>query len=127
MYTNTRVNGQSIKLIFNSGLAGSIVTRQLMDQLADRATKTPIGKIDNFPFKVNSIIISIKVLVIKATQYQALVSNDWLSKTNTELQLSQNGQQTYVPATCDYFKTTYTLAPLIELEEKKAKPIWEAY
>ncbi|KAG9284589.1 hypothetical protein G9A89_004631 [Geosiphon pyriformis] len=34
MYTDVKVNGQVIKLILNSGLAGSIITRQLMDQLS---------------------------------------------------------------------------------------------
>ncbi|KAG9292012.1 hypothetical protein G9A89_017911 [Geosiphon pyriformis] len=33
MYTDIKVEGQSIKLILDSGLAGSIITRQLMDQL----------------------------------------------------------------------------------------------
>ncbi|KAG9289667.1 hypothetical protein G9A89_014402 [Geosiphon pyriformis] len=89
MYTNVKVDGHSIKLILDSGSAGSIITQQLMDQLghrvdwaasaciitADGVTKTPIGKIDDFPFEVNSIITPIKVLVIEATQYQALVGN----------------------------------------------------
>ncbi|KAG9298660.1 hypothetical protein G9A89_012728 [Geosiphon pyriformis] len=52
---------------------------------ADRMTKTPISKIDNFPIKVNGITISIKVLVMEAIHYQALVGNDWLSKTNVML------------------------------------------
>ncbi|KAG9304328.1 hypothetical protein G9A89_019890 [Geosiphon pyriformis] len=75
MYTNMKVNGHVIKLILDSRSADShqvdcaasthIIT-------ADRATKIPIGKIDDFSFKVNSIITPIKVLVIKATQYQAL-------------------------------------------------------
>ncbi|KAG9290030.1 hypothetical protein G9A89_010336 [Geosiphon pyriformis] len=83
MYTNAKVDGHAIKLILDSGLAGSIITRQLMNQLghrvnhaasariitADEVTKTPIGEIDNFPFEVNGIIILIKVLVIEATQY----------------------------------------------------------
>ncbi|KAG9287703.1 hypothetical protein G9A89_004106 [Geosiphon pyriformis] len=83
MYTDTKVEGQSIKLILDSGSADSIITRQLMDQLgcqvdqaasariitADEVTKTPISKIDNFPFEVNGIMTLIKVLVIKATQY----------------------------------------------------------
>ncbi|KAG9296083.1 hypothetical protein G9A89_011935 [Geosiphon pyriformis] len=87
MYTNAKVEGQFIKLILDSGLAGSIITQQLMDQLdcrvdraasariiiADRVTKTPIGKINNFPFEVNGIVTSIKVLVMEATQYQALI------------------------------------------------------
>ncbi|KAG9302012.1 hypothetical protein G9A89_021056 [Geosiphon pyriformis] len=33
MYMNAKVDGHSIKLILDSGLAGSIITRQLMDQL----------------------------------------------------------------------------------------------
>ncbi|KAG9286473.1 hypothetical protein G9A89_014639 [Geosiphon pyriformis] len=52
---------------------------------ANEATKTPIGKIDDFPFEINGIIIPIKVLVMETTQYQALMSNDWLSKTHITL------------------------------------------
>ncbi|KAG9288787.1 hypothetical protein G9A89_023084 [Geosiphon pyriformis] len=33
MYIDAKVEGQSIKLIFNSSSAGSIITRQLIDQL----------------------------------------------------------------------------------------------
>ncbi|KAG9296381.1 hypothetical protein G9A89_014973 [Geosiphon pyriformis] len=148
MYTNAKVDGHSIKLILDSGLAGSIITKQLMDQLGCRvdctasariittngATKTPIGEIDDFPFEVNGIIIPIKVLVMEATQYQVLVENDWLSKTNAildwtmqELQLSQNGQHTHVPAMCGHFKTTNLTTSLIKFEEDKEKPTWEAY
>ncbi|KAG9302021.1 hypothetical protein G9A89_021065 [Geosiphon pyriformis] len=92
--------------------AGSIITWQLMNQLGhrvDRAasariitangvTKTPISKIDDFPFKVNGIMTPIKVLVMKAIQYQALIGNDWLFKVNAtldwntqELQLTYQG------------------------------------
>ncbi|KAG9287353.1 hypothetical protein G9A89_023724 [Geosiphon pyriformis] len=141
MYTNAKVDGHFIKLILNSKLAGSIITKQLMDQLshqvdraastqiitADKTTKTLINEIDNFSIEVNSIIMSIKILVIKATQYQALIGNDWLFKTNVmldwnmqELQLSQN-------ATCGHFKTTNILTPLIELKKEEKKPTWEAY
>ncbi|KAG9291652.1 hypothetical protein G9A89_022071 [Geosiphon pyriformis] len=129
MYTDTKVDGHVIKLILDIDHVASarIIT-------ADGATKTPIGEIDGFSFEVNDIIILIKVLVMEAIQYQALVNNDWLVKTNAvlnwnmqELQLSQNGQHTYVPATCDHFKTTNSTTPLIEFEEKKMKPIWKAY
>ncbi|KAG9285014.1 hypothetical protein G9A89_009824 [Geosiphon pyriformis] len=34
MYIDAKVNGYSIKLILNSESAGSIITRQLMDQLS---------------------------------------------------------------------------------------------
>ncbi|KAG9290256.1 hypothetical protein G9A89_022232 [Geosiphon pyriformis] len=129
MYTNTKVDGHSIKLILDSSLAGSIIIKQLMDQLdhqvdqaasariitADGATKTPIGKIDNFP---------IKVLVMEATQYQALVGNNWLVKTNTMLDWTIQELQF---TTCGHFKTTNSSAPLIDFEEEETKPTWEAY
>ncbi|KAG9298414.1 hypothetical protein G9A89_000413 [Geosiphon pyriformis] len=118
IYTDAKVNGHSIKLILNNRSAGSIIIKQLMDQLGyqvnhaastriittNGATKTSISKIDNFPIEVNSIMVLIKVLVIKATQYQALIGNDWLSKTNPE-QLT-------------HMRTSY---------EEEKKPTWEAY
>ncbi|KAG9294253.1 hypothetical protein G9A89_021612 [Geosiphon pyriformis] len=95
MYTDVKIDGHLIKLILDSGSTGSIITRQLMNQLG---RQTPISKIDDLPIKINGIIVLIKVLIMKATQYQALVGNDWLSKMNAtldwntqELQLSQNG------------------------------------
>ncbi|KAG9286796.1 hypothetical protein G9A89_012346 [Geosiphon pyriformis] len=144
MYTNAKVDGQFIKLILDSSSAGSIITQQLMNQLgrrvdqaasariitADGMTKTPIGKIDDFSFKVNGIVTPIKVLVMKATQYQALIGNDWLSKVNAmlnwniqELQLTYQGQHIRVPATCGHFKTPPREKLLIKLEEEKEKPI----
>ncbi|KAG9284804.1 hypothetical protein G9A89_003727 [Geosiphon pyriformis] len=152
IYTDAKVNGHPIKLILDSGSAGSIITRQLMDQLgrrvnqaasvriitADGATKTPISKIDNFPFEISGLITPIKILVIKATQYQALVGNDWLSKTNAildwttqELQLSQNGQHIRTPTTLDIDHNK--LLPILawdndnnnEKEKQKEKPTWE--
>ncbi|KAG9288799.1 hypothetical protein G9A89_023096 [Geosiphon pyriformis] len=83
MYTDAKVNGHSIKLILDSRSAGSIIIKQLINQLghrvdhaastriitANEATKTLIGKIDDFPIEVNGIIVPIKVLVMKATQY----------------------------------------------------------
>ncbi|KAG9292583.1 hypothetical protein G9A89_006954 [Geosiphon pyriformis] len=152
MYTNAKVDGYSIKLILDSELAGSIITRQLIDQLgcqvdhaastriitADGVTKPPIGEIDDFPIEVNNIIVPIKVLIMKATQYQALIGNDWLFKTNTtldwntqKLQLNQNSQHTWVPATCGHFKPiTMSSTPLIKFEKEKEKqrkkPTWEA-
>ncbi|KAG9291204.1 hypothetical protein G9A89_004607 [Geosiphon pyriformis] len=74
MYIDAKVDGHPIKLILNSAASAKIIT-------ADGATKTPIGEINNFPFEVNGIIILIKVLVMEATQYQALVDNDWNSNS----------------------------------------------
>ncbi|KAG9294439.1 hypothetical protein G9A89_001944 [Geosiphon pyriformis] len=105
IYTDAKVDKQHIKLILDSRLAGSIITKQLIDQLV---TKTLIGKIDNFSIEVNSIIVPIKILNMQ------------------ELQLSQNSQHIHVPITCGHFKTTNTPA-LIEFEEKEKKPTWEAY
>ncbi|KAG9304238.1 hypothetical protein G9A89_019800 [Geosiphon pyriformis] len=99
MYTDVKVDGHFIKLILDSRSAGSIITKQFMDQLgcqvdhtastkiitADGVTKTPIREINDFPIEVNGIIVPIKVLVMEATQYQALVGNNWLSKTNVTL------------------------------------------
>ncbi|KAG9286660.1 hypothetical protein G9A89_012210 [Geosiphon pyriformis] len=142
MYTNAKVEEQSIKLILDSGSTSSIITRQLMDQLAasariitaDEVTKTSISKINNFPFEVNGIVTPIKVLVIEATQYQALVGNDWLFKVNAtldwniqELQLMYQSQHIRIPAMCGHFKTPPREKLLIKLEEKKEKPTWEAY
>ncbi|KAG9287874.1 hypothetical protein G9A89_017469 [Geosiphon pyriformis] len=144
MYTDAKVDGHAIKLILDSRSASSIIIKQLMDQLscqvnyttstriitANGAIKTSIGEINDFSFEINGIIIFIKVLVMEATQYQALIGNDSLSKTNVildwtmqKLQLSQNGQHTCVPVTCGHFKTTNSTTPLIEFEEKEKKPI----
>ncbi|KAG9284413.1 hypothetical protein G9A89_023670 [Geosiphon pyriformis] len=109
MYTDTKVEGQFIKLILDSAASARIIT-------ANGVTKTLISEIDDFPFKVNDIMTLIKVLVMEATQYQAL-----------ELQLTYQGQHICVPATCGHFKTPPREKLLIELEEEKEKPIGEAY
>ncbi|KAG9298851.1 hypothetical protein G9A89_015872 [Geosiphon pyriformis] len=133
MYTDAKVDGHAIKLILNSRSADSIIIKQLMDQLshqvdcaastkiitANGVTKTLIGEIDNFLIEVIGITVSIKVLVMKTTQYQALVGNNCLSKTNVtldwttqELQISQNSQYTRVPAMCGYFKPSIETSTL---------------
>ncbi|KAG9293068.1 hypothetical protein G9A89_016430 [Geosiphon pyriformis] len=97
MYTDAKINEHAIKLIFDNG--ARIIT-------ANGVTKISIGEIDNFLFKVNSIITPIKVLVMKATQYQALVDNNWL-----------------VLAMCRYFKPiTMPSVPLIKFKKEKEKP-----
>ncbi|KAG9297008.1 hypothetical protein G9A89_008594 [Geosiphon pyriformis] len=140
IYTDAKVDSHSIKLILDSGSAGSIITRQLMDQLGcqvdhaasayiitvDRATKTPIGEIDDFLFKINGIIIPIKVLVMEATQYQALMSNNWLLKTHATLDWTTQELQLIFGATCGHFKPS-NAQPFIEFEEETKKPTWEAY
>ncbi|KAG9301740.1 hypothetical protein G9A89_003286 [Geosiphon pyriformis] len=99
MYTEAEVEEKPIRLILNSGSAKSIITHQLMQQLkrnidrpaqtiivtTDGMKKTPVGEIDNFPFTIDGIIIPVKVLVMDAPQYQALVRNNWLQKANANL------------------------------------------
>ncbi|KAG9307626.1 hypothetical protein G9A89_023191 [Geosiphon pyriformis] len=99
MYTEAEIKGKTICLILESRSAGSIITYQLMQQLkknvnqpaqtviviANGMKKTPIGEIDNFSFTLDGITISVKVLVMDAPQYQALVRNDWLQKANANL------------------------------------------
>ncbi|KAG9303524.1 hypothetical protein G9A89_018420 [Geosiphon pyriformis] len=133
IYTDVKIDGHPIKLILDSGRQVD-QTASARIIMANGVTKTPIGKINDLLIEINSIIVPIKVFVIEATQYQALVGNDWLSKTNTtldwntqELQLSQNRQHMRVPAMCGHFKATNTMAPLIDFEEEKPKPTWEAY
>ncbi|KAG9305305.1 hypothetical protein G9A89_007800 [Geosiphon pyriformis] len=74
MYTNAKVERQSIKLILDS-IDRAASTRIIT---ADGATKTPISKINDFPFEVNGIITPIKVLVMEATQYQAFIVINFL-------------------------------------------------
>ncbi|KAG9286450.1 hypothetical protein G9A89_014616 [Geosiphon pyriformis] len=92
MYTEAEVEGKTIYLILDSGSTRSIITYQLIQQLkrnvdrpaqtvivtADDMKKTPVGEIDNFLFTLDGITIPVKVLVMDAPQYQALVGNDWL-------------------------------------------------
>ncbi|KAG9292303.1 hypothetical protein G9A89_009115 [Geosiphon pyriformis] len=83
MYTKATVEGKPICLILDSGLAGSIITYQLIQQLkqninrpaqtvivtADDMKKTTIGEIDDFPFTIDGITIPVKVLIMNAPQY----------------------------------------------------------
>ncbi|KAG9286127.1 hypothetical protein G9A89_010141 [Geosiphon pyriformis] len=149
MYTEATVNNTPIKLILDSGSAGSIVTLQLVNQLgfkvdcaatsqiitADGSTKLPYGKIDSFPFKINGIVIPTKVLVMDDTQYQALVGNDWLTKANAtldwttqELLINYNGHQAKIPATCGHFqKPSTNQRPTFEFEKNPALPAIKTY
>ncbi|KAG9302122.1 hypothetical protein G9A89_020556 [Geosiphon pyriformis] len=149
MYTEATVNNTPIKLILDSRSAGSIITLQLVNQLgfkvdraatsqiitADGSTKLPHDEIDSFPFKINGIVISTKVLVMDATQYQVLVGNDWLTKANAtldwttqELLINYNGHQAKIPAICGHFqKPSANQRPTFEFEENPALPAIETY
>ncbi|KAG9295129.1 hypothetical protein G9A89_006110 [Geosiphon pyriformis] len=148
MYTEAKVKGKAICLILDSRSAGSIITYQLMQQLkrnvdrlaqtviitADGIKKTPVGEIDNFPFTLDGITIPVKVLVMDAPQYQALVGNDWLQKANAnlnwetqELTISYQGQHAWVSATCGTFNKHSEKAPAFEFELEEEKPIIETF
>ncbi|KAG9288761.1 hypothetical protein G9A89_023058 [Geosiphon pyriformis] len=149
MYMEATVNNTPIKLILDSGSAGSIVMLQLVNQLgfkvdraatsqiitADGSTKLPYGEIDSFPFEINGIVIPTKVLVMDTTQYQALVGNDWLTKANAtlnwttqELLINYNGHQAKIPATCGHFqKPSANQRPTFKFEKNSALPAIETY
>ncbi|KAG9285425.1 hypothetical protein G9A89_010900 [Geosiphon pyriformis] len=148
MYTEATVEGKPIRLILDSGSAESIITYQLMQQLqrtvnrpaqtvivtADDIKKTPVGEIDNFLFTIDGITISVKVLVMNTSQYQALVRNDWLLKANAnldwktqELKISYQRQYIIVPVTCGTFNKQSEKAPVFEFEEEKEMPLTKIY
>ncbi|KAG9296207.1 hypothetical protein G9A89_014799 [Geosiphon pyriformis] len=148
MYTEAEVKGKPICLILDSEFAGSIITYQLIQQLkknvdqpaqtvivtADGIKKTPVGKIDNFPFTLDGITIPVKVLIMDAPQYQALVGNDWLQKANAnlnwetqELTISYQGQHAWIPAICGTFNKCSEKAPAFEFEPEEEKPIIEIF
>ncbi|KAG9293698.1 hypothetical protein G9A89_019035 [Geosiphon pyriformis] len=148
IYTEATVEEKPIHLILDSRLAGSIITYQLMQQLkqnvdrpaqtvivtADGMKKTPVEKIDDFPFTINEITIPVKVLVMNAPQYQALVGNNWLLKANAnlnwetqELKILYQRQYAIVPATCGTFNKQSEKAPVFEFEEEKEIPLTETY
>ncbi|KAG9304050.1 hypothetical protein G9A89_005960 [Geosiphon pyriformis] len=101
---------------------------------ANGIKKTPVREIDNFSFTIDGITIPVKVLVIDAPQYQALVGNNWLLKANAnldwetqELKISYQEQYTIVPATCNTFNKQSEKAPVFEFEEEKEMPLTETY
>ncbi|KAG9288453.1 hypothetical protein G9A89_015659 [Geosiphon pyriformis] len=77
-----------------------------------------------FPFKLKEL--STMPLLSGATLEEKPITAMYTDNTQ-ELQLSQNGRHMQVPAICGHFKTTNTTASLINFEEEKPKPIWEAY
>ncbi|KAG9287262.1 hypothetical protein G9A89_008892 [Geosiphon pyriformis] len=99
MYTKATLMQQLQKTV--NRLAQTVIVT------ADGMKKTPVGEIDNFLFTIDEITIPVKVLVMDASQYQALVGNDWLLKANAnldwetqELKISYQEQYTIVLATC---------------------------
>ncbi|KAG9292522.1 hypothetical protein G9A89_002157 [Geosiphon pyriformis] len=96
--------------------------------------KTPVGEIDSFPFTLDEITIPVKVLVIDALQYQALIGNNWLQKANAnlnwetqELTISYQGQHARVSATCGTFNKHSEKAPAFEFELEEEKPLIETF
>ncbi|KAG9293524.1 hypothetical protein G9A89_005527 [Geosiphon pyriformis] len=130
MYINAKVDRHSIKLILDTASI-RIIT-------ANGITKTPIDKIDDFPIEVNGIIVLIKVLVMEATQYQALVGNDWLFKTKAmldwttqELQIKKEKKPTWEVYQVSWADNNYNELPPILLwdndmkEKQREKLTWE--
>ncbi|KAG9291669.1 hypothetical protein G9A89_022088 [Geosiphon pyriformis] len=125
MYTEAEVEGKTIRLILDTQTV--IVT-------ADGMKKTSVGKIDNFPFTLDGITIPVKVLVMDAPQYQALVGNDWLQKANANLNwetqkltISYQEQHARVPAICGTFNKRSEKVPAFEFELEEEKPLIETF
>ncbi|KAG9288710.1 hypothetical protein G9A89_004329 [Geosiphon pyriformis] len=125
IYTEAEVEGKPIRLILNSGSAGSIITYQLMQQLK---RNTPVEEIDNFPFTLDGITIPVKVLVMDAPQ------NDWLQKANAnlnwktqELTISYQGQHARVPVICGIFNKCSEKVPAFKFEPEEKKSIIETF
>ncbi|KAG9290638.1 hypothetical protein G9A89_011601 [Geosiphon pyriformis] len=100
----------------------------------DGIKKTPVGEIDNFLFTLDGITIPVKVLVIDAPQYQALIGNDWLQKANAnlnwetqELTISYQGQHAQIPVICGTFNKCSEKALAFEFEPKEEKPLIETF
>ncbi|KAG9297794.1 hypothetical protein G9A89_000099 [Geosiphon pyriformis] len=125
MYTEAEAKGKPICLILDI---------QTIIVIADGIKKTPVGEINNFLFTIDGITIPVKVLVMDAPQYQALVGNDWLQKANAnlnwktqELTIFYQGQHVQVPATCGTFNKHSEKAPAFEFEPEEEKPIIETF
>ncbi|KAG9306690.1 hypothetical protein G9A89_004237 [Geosiphon pyriformis] len=128
LLSNAVANKQkAITAIYTEATLQKTVDRpaQTVIVIADGMKKTPVGEINNFLFTIDGITIPVKVLVMDAPQYQVLVRNDWLLKTNAnldwetqELKILYQEQHTIVPVTC---------APVFEFEEKKEMPLTETY
>ncbi|KAG9306999.1 hypothetical protein G9A89_003050 [Geosiphon pyriformis] len=111
MYTEATIERKPICLILDTDTTIQIKHRQTSSKvivIADGMKKTPVGEINDFPFTIDGITIPVKVLVMDAPQYQALVENDWLLKANAnlnwetqELKISYQGQYTIVLATSE--------------------------
>ncbi|KAG9299115.1 hypothetical protein G9A89_020428 [Geosiphon pyriformis] len=110
IYTDTKVDGQPIKLILNSCRIDCAASVQIITTYG--AIKTLIGKIDNFFFEINSIITSIKVLIME------LVMTGYPRPTLYLIRTLRNYNSANTANTLEYQQF---------LEEKEKKPIWEAY
>ncbi|KAG9292694.1 hypothetical protein G9A89_008282 [Geosiphon pyriformis] len=133
MYTEATMKGKPIHLILDSGSAGNRPAQTVI-VTADGIKKTPVREIDDFPFTIDGITIPVKVLVMDAPQYQALVGNNWLFKANAnldwetqELKILYQRQYTIVSATCSTFNKQSEKALVFEFEEKKEMPLTETY
>ncbi|KAG9286415.1 hypothetical protein G9A89_014581 [Geosiphon pyriformis] len=118
MYTEAEVEEKSIRLILDSRSTESIITYQLMQQLkrnvnrpaqtvivtADGMKKTPVEEIDNFLFTLDGITIPVKILIMDAPQYQALV-----------------------PVICGTFNKRSEKAPAFEFKPEEEKPIIKTF
>jgi hypothetical protein len=116
------VNGFKVPATIDSGAATSIIARNTMEQLGfdiEEATNCKIisangnkteslGRIKDFPVKINGNTIPINVEVMETDSYHILLGNDWMMKAgasynwkNQELTLNWRNQTIKTPASCE--------------------------
>ncbi|KAG9300994.1 hypothetical protein G9A89_018946 [Geosiphon pyriformis] len=82
--------------------------------------KTPVGEIDNFPFTLDEITISVKVLIMDAPQYQALTK-----KPKNYKSLTKDNMPEYLPLV--EHLTNAPKKPRLLNSSQKKKPIIKTF
>jgi hypothetical protein len=116
------VNGFKVSATIDSEAATSIIARNTIEQLGfdiKEATNCKIisangnrteslGRIKDFPVKINGNTIPINVEVMETDSYHILLGNDWMMKAeasynwkNQELTLNWRNQTIKMPASCE--------------------------
>jgi len=99
MYCKASISGNTFPIIVDSGAAGSIVSKSLLDKLGLRIPRkssvviinvngqktSPLGEVDDLPLNIGGIDIPLSAVVTEANTYNAILGNDWLSKVGAQV------------------------------------------
>lgn len=99
LYCDASINGVEVPLILDSGAAGSIVSRQLLNNLGmhierpstsvminvNDERKRPLGEVTNFPVTIKGATIPVDAVVVEADSYGLIVGNDWFLKAKAKV------------------------------------------